>query len=582
MAEIDLLNDLATILRAAGKGNVLHARTLCDAHPESNDFCYLADQLAKGLRAFAPEDSGPIPVAPTALIATILSRAWDHHTGVRKLLALIGYRTVLTLDPANRDAMSSLGVLRMQQDNIAASLTALNRAANLLDPSLRAADLRRRDRELDIRFGHLAATVANHLVDTVRTIGDAMTVFHRLAPLFRHCKGFYHELAMLAARSGIDRVSQGEHSHAIALERLSIVLDPTIPTVYSNLGYALEMTGRHAPAEQPYRRGALLETNRSRKSYAYMLLKHLCFRLGYWNYFSEYLPYKLDYEPLGWWKAMLPTPLWDGTLKPGSSILIYGEAGFGDVIQCIRYAEYFHAHGMMVHVACDHRLASLCRLVKGVETVMVSPRDLPDTDWRSLSFDLFYMIEHDPERTYRSSGYIDPSNHEQIGPSLERRPGEFLIGIKWTTTDPAKDLPFDAFVQLQLHPGVRFISLQPEAPPPCSSVAVERPLDDFFNSADSFLITAQVIGQLDLVITADSVITHLAGAIGIETWVVLKAIPDWRWMLERTDTPLYDSVRLFRQPPGASGWASTFDALEAALRRHPAMHARIPVDDDTA
>ncbi|MBK1840729.1 hypothetical protein JHL17_25315 [Azospirillum sp. YIM B02556] len=549
---------LATLdeaLRAALRGDTARLHELCSLHPDSADFRHLAELSAAGRVALASPHHA-------------LERAWEHHGGERLLLARVAYQTALAVAPANREALSGLGILRMRFNDIPGSLTALTRAANLLGPTLQAADLHQTDRELEIRFGILAARALSTLADMINTAADVATVLSRLALPFRHAAGFYRELGMLVARRAVERMKEGDPIQAVALGRLSVILEPGLPEAYSNLGYASEMAGCYPQAYRPYLRGALANTDPSRRAYAYLMLKHLCFRLGLWDQFADLLPHKRNYGPLTWWNTLHPAPLWDGALKPGTSILIYAESGFGDVIQCIRYADYFQAHGMEVHVACDRRLVSLCRLVPGVTTVQAPPCRIGNVDWRVWSFDLFYMIERDPVRTFKAEGYLDLARGPEVGPVLERRPGELLVGIKWTTTDPAKDLPLDAFARLRVHPGIRFVSLQPEPPPAASILTVERPLDGFFGDAeDSFLATAQVIGQLDLVITADSVITHLAGALGVETWVALKAVPDWRWMVERDDSPLYDSLTLFRQPLGETSWDSVFDALEAVMRQ---------------
>jgi ADP-heptose:LPS heptosyltransferase len=94
---------------------------------------------------------------------------------------------------------------------------------------------------------------------------------------------------------------------------------------------------------------------------------------------------------------------------------------------------------------------------------------------------------------------------------------------------------------------------------------VETLGDDFDGGPDAFIDTAAVMECLDLVITADTAAAHLAGALGRPTWVALKHMPDWRWLLDRADSPWYPTIRLFRQPkPG--DWTSVFAAMEAELR----------------
>ena len=346
--------------------------------------------------------------------------------------------------------------------------------------------------------------------------------------------------------------------------------------VFFNLGNFLEVTGKFEQAVATYRRAAAAAADPSARAHAGMMLMHLCYRLGWWSEFRNYLPNKYDYDAVSWWKTCLPIPVWDGTIKSGGRILIHGEAAFGDVIQCLRYAEYFRRRGMAAYFITNPALKLLCSLGKGVVDAYAYGEMFQPFDYRVQSYDLFYMLESDADRTFNSGPYLEIARSPHRAPTLARRPGEILIGIKWTTTDPAKDLPLALFAKLLVRDGIRLISLQPEPPRDDSGPPVERPLDPYFaDTARSFVSTAWLIHQLDLVVTADSVIAHLAGAIGIKTWVALRAVPDCRWMVDRTDSPLYDSATLFRQRDAAD-WSAVFEAMAAALVAALAVMAERP------
>jgi hypothetical protein len=157
----------------------------------------------------------------------------------------------------------------------------------------------------------------------------------------------------------------------------------------------------------------------------------------------------------------------------------------------------------------------------------------------------------------------------------------FKIGLCWQGNpkgriDEGRSIPLDKYCPLASVPGVRLISLQRthgleqlEHLP--AGMTVET-LGDFDTGNDAFVDTAAIMKGLDLVITSDTAIPHLAGALGVPAWVALKHVPDWRWMLERIDSPWYRSVKLFRQAkPGDwdSVVAAMVDSLQRLVRRYP-------------
>jgi len=131
-------------------------------------------------------------------------------------------------------------------------------------------------------------------------------------------------------------------------------------------------------------------------------------------------------------------------------------------------------------------------------------------------------------------------------------PQGFKVGLVWQgnpkgSVDKGRSLPFSALLPLTNIPNITFISLQKGFGLEQLTGAVQIPLPDFDEGPDAFHDTAAIIACLDLVITPDTAIAHLAGALAKPVWLMLKAVPDWRWLLERQDTPWYPSMRLYRQ-----------------------------------
>ncbi len=513
--------------------------------------------LPRGLEALC---QGPLD------LAAALQDAQHHHLQGRLLLARLLYDAILALEPGHHDALHGLAVVLIQRGDAMGGLQLLGRAV----------DRHGMTAPLDQTFGRLAALALEQLVRHAPEAGTDRLARHlqALAPLLpklRQSPAAYAQLLQHFAAAASLCGKEGRPGEALGFARVAACIDPARFEILFNLGYFTEMSGGFEAAARLYRRAAAGAPDRSRHAHAGMMLMHLFFRMGRWAEFKGLLALKYEYEPVRWWTTHWPMPLWDGHIRPGARILIHGESGFGDVIQCLRYADYLHQHGMTAHLVCVPALKALCALGKGVTSVVSQGDRLPAADFRVQSFDLFYMLESDPARCFGSAAYIDIAKSPHRTPMLERRQGEVLIGIKWTTTDPSKDLPLALFAKLLVRDGIRLVSLQPEPPDESASglgLAVERPLDPYFADREqAFVSTAWVIHQMDLVITADSVIAHLAGAVGTPTWVALRPVPDCRWLIERSDSPFYDSATLFRQQPDEP-WSAVFDRMAAALRRH--------------
>jgi tetratricopeptide (TPR) repeat protein len=258
----------------------------------------------------------------------------------------------------------------------------------------------------------------------------------------------------------------------------------------------------------------------------------------------------------------------------GKAVLVHWEQGLGDTIQFCRYAELLQEAGARVLFAPQARL-------HGLMASLGSAIELVDADDRSLSFDyhvplmsLPLVFETVAETIPSKTPYLF-ANQGRVERWRERIGGQgFKIGICWQGASPFqthrnRSFPVTYFEELAKIPGVRLISLQKgdgedQLQTLPADMVVETLGDDFDTGADAFVDTAAVMQCLDLVITSDTSIAHLAGALGIQTWVALQFVPDWRWMLDRADSPWYPSMRLFRQAaPG--NWGSVFAQIRTAL-----------------
>lgn len=267
-------------------------------------------------------------------------------------------------------------------------------------------------------------------------------------------------------------------------------------------------------------------------------------------------------------------PLWrPGMPLAGKSILVHWEQGLGDTIQFCRYVRLLRAQAGRVLFAPQRPLMGLMRgLGAGIE--IVDPDDPPrDYDLRlpllslplalggtAIPADVPYL-RAEPER-------IDRWRARLAGDGLR-------VGVCWqgnrSAIDRGRSFPAAELLALSQVSGVRLISLQKgdgaaQLARLPSGLRIETLGEDFDAGPDAFLDSAAVLTMCDLVVTSDTAMAHLAGALGVNTWVVLKAVPDWRWQLERRDSPWYPTLRLFRQA-ARGAWGPVFQEMADELGR---------------
>lgn len=258
-------------------------------------------------------------------------------------------------------------------------------------------------------------------------------------------------------------------------------------------------------------------------------------------------------------------PLWQGEEISGTSLLVHAEQGFGDTLQFCRYLTLLADRGASVHFECHPQLVRLTAGMDSRVNVLPFGAALPPFDRHIplLSLPLLFgtTLDSIPERI----PYLaPPARCLPFWESLVPADGTFRVGICWagkSYPDPARSCPPGLLAPLASIPGVRFYSLQMghDGPPPFPGII------DLTSQLLDFADTAALMSMLDLIVTIDTAVAHAAGAIGREAWIMLPFSPDWRWLLDRSDSPWYPQMRLFRQKsPGA--WGDVIAQVAEALR----------------
>jgi Tfp pilus assembly protein PilF len=375
------------------------------------------------------------------------------------------------------------------------------------------------------------------------------------------------------------RFEEADAAYRRALKRM-----PDSAAVWSNLGVLQACRKQEAEAERSYRTAMALDANYrlARFNLSYLLLRQGRFEEG-WSCL----------EARDWYAALeqrLPCPRWRGESLAGKSLLIGFEAGHGDMIQFCRYATVLKAQGAVwITVICHPALKTLFATLDGVDAAIAFDEPLPTTDWDfwtpPLSIPFHCQTRLDSIPATLPYLWADRKKLEYWSSVLTRDSvvDDVRVGLVWKgnprfENDADRSLPdLEILAALGEIAGVRFFSLQKgvgednAARPP-----VGLPLVNLGPQISDFADTAAIVANLDLVISVDTAVAHLAGAMGKACWLLLPDYKtDWRWLTGRSDSPWYPGVmRLFRQPR-MGDWGTVVAEVRAALQElagNPAPH----------
>jgi hypothetical protein len=323
---------------------------------------------------------------------------------------------------------------------------------------------------------------------------------------------------------------------------------PDYAEALSNRGVTLQELQRLDAAFASYDRAIAVRSDYAEAHWnkALLQLQTGCFRDGWRGY--EWRR-KLD----SWVARPFAAPEWQGEDIAGQRLLLYAEQGFGDTIQFARYVPLVAARGARVVLEVQPALKSLLAGLGGVETLVAKGGPLPPFDRQCPLLSLPLRFGASLEAIPATVPYLHAPN-DKIDAWQQRLPLDTaLVGLVWSgnpayTRDHDRSIAFAQLAPLLAVPDVRFVSLQKEVRAGDARALQDHPdVIDLRADLKDFVDTAAVIAQLDLIITVDTAVAHLAGAMGKPVWVLLPFLPDFRWLLDRDDSPWYPSARLFRK-----------------------------------
>lgn len=370
--------------------------------------------------------------------------------------------------------------------------------------------------------------------------------------------------------------SKGKSREALDSYLKALSLRPNYAEALNNCGVALEALGRYDEALTSYDKAQAIKPDYVDAHYNESLcrLRMGDFERG-WEKFEWRWRRK---EVVSAWRKFRQ-PLWLGEEKiAGKTILLHSEQGLGDTIQFCRYAALVAAQGATVLMEVPTPLRSLLSTLEGVSQMAVIGERVPPFDHHCPLLSLPLALKTTMESIPAKIPYLSVNRAAAAAWRARLAPdGDKLVGICWRGNPDFKDdhkrsIRFDNFAPLLSAPGVRFVSLQKELTDEERRQADSLPL---VHPGVDFKSTAELIAALDLVISVDTAWAHWAGAIGKPFWVLLSFGPDWRWLLERDDSPWYPTARVFRQPKYGD-WDSVIEKIKhkLAVRYQPSGKTR--------
>lgn len=426
--------------------------------------------------------------------------------------AVAAHERAITLDPESPAFWSNLGLAYKDWGRPDKAVECLERATALAP---RASELHYNLGNGLLAAGRLEAAEASFRAALMREPGHARAIVNL----------------------GTAQKEQGRLDEAIATLRSAVAMRPEDADAHWNLALALLMTGdwTHGWREYEWRR---------------------------------LLP--------GFPVERLDGPEWDGAPLAGRTLLIHAEQGLGDAIQFVRYARAIPRDGGRIVLRCQPRLARLLSSAGGIDAVAPSDGPLPDYDLQTPLMSVPGRLGDVADRgPYLSP---EPALARDWAARLDTQDG-LRIGIGWQgnpsyEADRRRSVPLAMFAALAEVPGTALHALQKG--PGREQIADwpdGSPLrdlgGDLDNGPDAFVDTAAVLSGLDLVVSSDTALAHLAGAIGVETWLLLPHLPDWRWGLTGDTAHWYPGMRIFRQDE-AGDWSGVFARVAHALRERAA------------
>jgi tetratricopeptide (TPR) repeat protein len=436
--------------------------------------------------------------------------------------AIACYREAIRLQPDHADAYTNLGNVLSGQGLLDEAIAAHTKA---------------------LQLGPVFALAYNNLGEALRRQGrleEAIACYRRCIDLAPYDADAYSNLGnALAEQDLLDE--------AIALHAKAIQLKPAFSTAHSNMGTVLERQGRLDEAIACYRHCIALNPHNAdgHNNLAMALLAQGDMDAG-WN------EMEWRWKTPGCRRAWrdLAQPQWRGEPAEGRVLLLHTEQGFGDTLQFCRYAAMAAARGLVVVMEVPRPLVRLLGRLAGVHRVVACGEALPPFDLHCPMMSMPLALNTTPATIPSAPAYVYADEKQAAIWDLRLAAddgGMPRVGLAWAgnptlLANRRRSLALGQLAPLLAVPGLRFFSLQQGA-----DALSGYPIADFMHEMSDFADTAAFIASLDLVISVDTAVAHLAAALGKPVWLLNRFDSDWRWYTGERDSLWYPTMRLYRQ-----------------------------------
>jgi tetratricopeptide (TPR) repeat protein len=458
--------------------------------------------------------------------------------------ALVDYERALERNPLQRNALQRSAKLLADIGGFDEALSRNARALAAGPPSL---EVYRRSGNVFLQAGRPADALAEYDKAVALEPGDVQSIVAKSAAL----------------------EALGRSAEAMAALDHALQSAPNEPATIASRAKVLGSLDRLDEACAAYASALALapEDDDIKANYAMALLSKGDFAAG-WPLYEYRWARKGSFAR----RPTLAFPHWAGEPLDGRSILVFAEQGLGDTVQFARYLPLLCARAVAVGLLAPAKLHAVLGRAFPAVRLFAEAGDVPAHDFQCALMSLPLRFDTRLDSIPAEVPYLKP-DPERVARWRERIGTQgFRIGLCWQGSptahvDPGRSLPLRLFAPLAAAPGVRLISLQKSdgiAQIAQAGFAVETPGAEFDAGPDAFVDTLAVMESLDLVVSSDTSIAHVAGALGRPVWAALKFSPDWRWLSRRDDSPWYPTMRLFRQQaPG--DWAGVVARMADAL-----------------
>jgi tetratricopeptide (TPR) repeat protein len=407
--------------------------------------------------------------------------------------------------------------------------------------------------ELTIAYYNLATLLSDQARDS-----EALPLFERVIALAPDHADAHVNIAILMIKLGRRQEALEILNHALKFE--------TTADIYCRRGNLLMELKRYDGAIASFEEAIAVENNHALSHFCLGMCKLLKgdFTIGLPEYEWRFKVTK--FRNL---KREYPQPQWTGNQPlEGKTILIQCEQGFGDTIQFVRYIDLLAQNGAKIILAAQQPLIPVLNTFKNINTLLPLEGPLPNFDYHSplLSLPLAFKttLETIPSQTpYLYSNQSLATEYQAFLPSSAAP----RIGIVWSGSDLGKNdwnrsVPLTQFMNIFKNKNVSLISLQKDVRPEDQAALATSNITHLGNKLKDFGHTAAIISCMDLIISIDTSVAHLAGAMNKPTWILLNDNADWRWFQNREDSPWYQSAKLFRQS-SSGNWGDVINNVSA-------------------